>query len=376
MSNGPLSGAHCSEPSDPFNHKKPWIIRVFKNHGIPICIILGFIIGLTHIWKLPLEVPRGRIIWSDSEGYYMYLPAVFILKDVHKVPVGSLWPHQNAQGEQILKYTCGVAIMQLPFFLVAKWYCQFNRAEWTNYFNLHYVRAIAISGYFYAFLGLFFLALALKRRFNGVVTVWTILSVFLGTNLFYYATIYMTMSHAYSFCLFAMVFWLTPRFYSKPTYGCALALGMILGLITLIRPTNVLVVLLVLLYDVYSNADLRERVRHLLFQWRKALFGVIAAIPVFIPQSLYWKTMTGHFIRYSYTGEGFIYWLRPKLAAVLLDTQNGLLLYSPMVVFMLIGIAIGLRHKNYQAPALAVIFLVSTYLFASWWAWWFGGARL
>jgi len=41
---------------------------------------------------------------------------------------------------------------------------------------------------------------------------------------------------------------------------------------------------------------------------------------------------------------------------------------------MIIGIFVGLKKKTFQAPALLLIFLAATYIFASWWAWWFGGA--
>jgi len=65
---------------------------------------------------------------------------------------------------------------------------------------------------------------------------------------------------------------------------------------------------------------------------------------------------------------------RPKIPDVLFDVQNGLFLYSPLVLLMIVGIFLGLRKKNFQAPATLIIFSIATYMFASWWAWWFGGA--
>jgi len=41
---------------------------------------------------------------------------------------------------------------------------------------------------------------------------------------------------------------------------------------------------------------------------------------------------------------------------------------------MLFGIGYGLKQKKFQSPAMLLIFIVITYVFASWWAWWFGGA--
>ena len=61
--------------------------------------------------------PRA-VIWSDAEGYYKYLPGLFILKDFHKLDAGSVWPYYNDKGEYVNKYTCGVAYFQLPFFFI------------------------------------------------------------------------------------------------------------------------------------------------------------------------------------------------------------------------------------------------------------------
>ncbi|MBL0009093.1 MAG: hypothetical protein IPP25_18465 [Saprospiraceae bacterium] len=104
------------------------------------------------------------------------------------------------------------------------------------------------------------------------------------------------------------------------------------------------------------------------------LWMIPGAFLFFLPQLMYWKEMTGHWLYYSYTEEGFKYWNEPKIAAVLFDVQNGLFLYSPLVLLMMTGIVMGLFKKNFQAPVVLLIFSIATYFFASWWAWWFGGA--
>ena len=345
-----------------------------KERAYIVYVPILFLCWLNTVLVAVNHNPRSYVIWSDSEGYYMYLPAIFILKDVHKIPSGSVLPQMNDKGEYVIKYTCGVAMMELPFFLVAKWYYQVSGKDWKDYFNLHYMRAMALSGYFYGFLGLFFLAAALRRTFSEIVVAWTILSVFLGTNLFHYLIRAMTMSHAYSFCLFAIIAWLLPLIYQKPTFGKALFLGIITGLCILIRPTNCLILLFILLYDIYTMSALRLRLMFLKEHFIKIVVASIAAALVFIPQCIYWYEMTGNFIQYSYANESFTFWQRPKISAVLLDTQNGLFIYSPMAFLMCVGLLIGIEKQRYQGLSLSLIFCISTYLFASWWAWWFGGA--
>ena len=72
------------------------------------------------------------VIWSDAEGYYMYLPALLIIGDFHKIPERSVWPQRNEKGEMMIKYTCGVALFEAPFFLVTKVYCQAKNYDWKD----------------------------------------------------------------------------------------------------------------------------------------------------------------------------------------------------------------------------------------------------
>jgi hypothetical protein len=201
-----------------------------------------------------------------------------------------------------------------------------------------------------------------------------VVCVFGGTNLFHYATREMGMSHVWSFFLLSALVWHIPRWYERPNWQGAALLGVILGWAVLIRPTNAVVGLLVLLWEVYSCAQWAERLRFYRHNLRLLPVAAAAAFLMFIPQLLYWKKMTGHWVRYSYTDESFIYWKAPKIAEVLFDVQNGLFIYSPMALLMVIGLFRGLWQRAYSSPALLAIFAISTYLFASWWAWWFGGA--
>jgi hypothetical protein len=200
------------------------------------------------------------------------------------------------------------------------------------------------------------------------------MSILLGTNLFHYTTREMGMAHPFSFCLFAWLLYYLPVYFRRPGVSQSLILGVILGWLFLIRPTNGIVFLLLLGYDMYSWASFRTRIRFFM-QRPVSIFciGIAAFIMVF-PQLLYWKEMTGQWIYYSYTEEGFIYWKNPRIAAVLFDVQNGLFLYSPLVLLMMAGIGLGLVQKRFHAPVLLIIFALVTYAFASWWAWWFGGA--
>lgn len=348
------------------------LMKVTTRYAYIVFVLL--FIGLADI-TFQRNSPAFRgVMWSDSEGYYMYLPALFILKDLHAVPEGSMNARRNDKEEIVIKYTCGNAMFYLPFFAAAYGYNVWTGVNPEEYFHPNYGKAIAICGLFFGLSGLFIVFVVLSKRYSPHISWLVVFSVLFGTNFFHYLTKETGMSHVYSFFLFACVAWLIPKFYERPGFRNALLLGSALGWITLIRPTNILILLFILLYDVYSWNALRVRADFLRAHWRKLCAASLAAFLFFIPQMWYWHEMTGSWMRYSYEGESFIYWDRPKILAVLADVQNGLLLYSPIVLFALVGIVFGWRQKAHQAPGLSLVFIATTYVFASWWAWWFGGA--
>lgn len=89
---------------------------------------------------------------------------------------------------------------------------------------------------------------------------------------------------------------------------------------------------------------------------------------------MYWHHLTGNFWFYSYGDEGFLYWSSPKLWEIFFSVQNGLFIYSPLILAAFVGAGILAWKKIHQGPAILLIILIASYAIASWWAWWFGAA--
>ncbi|MBX2928990.1 MAG: hypothetical protein KF852_14230 [Saprospiraceae bacterium] len=145
-------------------------------------------------------------------------------------------------------------------------------------------------------------------------------------------------------------------------------------MMVLIRPTNIVALLYPILYGVSGWSDFKARLRFFASNTGRLWPAVAVAAAVWLPQMAYWKYISGDWFIYSYGDEGFIYWKRARMAQVLFDIKNGWLLFSPLMGISLLGIFIGLWRNRYNERWIGLIWLVSWYLFASWWAWWFGGA--
>ena len=71
------------------------------------------------------------------------------------------------------------------------------------------------SSVFYLFIGLFFLSKVLNTLFTDFKTSILLVVLFLGSNLFYYSTTELCMSHAYTFSLASLLMFCTVKMYQK-----------------------------------------------------------------------------------------------------------------------------------------------------------------
>lgn len=322
---------------------------------------------------------KQNILYGDAEGYYLYLPAIFIHGTFVDLPVRAdnqmmLYPGTN---KRYTKYTCGVAMLEAPFFLVA--HAIANIRGETTYkgfegYGTPYLKAISLAATIYVLLGLWLLHLALQRYVPKSAAILTVLTLYFGTNLFYYAIDEPGMSHAYSFFLFSCFVYLVPSYYPKPSPWKNVLLGGIVGLIVLIRPTNLLVLLYFFLFEVRNFEALKDRFRFFKAHFRGSLLFALAALLPFLPQLSYWYYISGDFLLYSYKNEGFIYWQNPKIWNVFFHIKGGWLLFTPMGVLLLVSMVWAAIQNKAQGRVILAIFLLAVYAFGSWWCWWFGGA--
>lgn len=336
---------------------------------------LLLLFGLTLLWTFDFSDKRtGGLIWSDAEGYYMYLPAVFIYDGFVDIPVRTTdqFKHFPGTDKYFTKYTYGVALMQLPFFYAFHTAAKIMEQPLTGYSD-YYIYSIYFAAAFYAFIALLFLRKILERNFSGWVTLLIILSLYFGTNMYYYTTVEAGMSHIYSLCLFTLFIYYTPQFYKRAKFKTYVIFGLLAGLIVLIRPTNALLLLYLIFYNIHSWKDMMARFRFFLRNlWNLPIIPFFSFL-VFLPQFFYWHYISGDYIFYSYGEEGFN-WDKAQIGNVLFNIKNGWLLFNPIAVIPLIGAFIGARRNKYNIALILAITVLAIYIFASWYCWWFGGA--
>ncbi len=327
------------------------------------------------------------VIWADAAGYYVYQPMWFIygnnpnaFPDNVETKTGNGFYLDFKNNKVITKYPCGVAVLQAPFFLLSHLLAE-PLGFTADGFSKIYSFGLYFSGVIYCCIGLFLLSRFLSRHFSPYISVIAPFLFMLGSNLYYYSIDMPGMSHIYSFFLFCCIIYLTPVITSEINFKYYLIFFCCLFLVALTRPTNVLIGLFPLFYQIKNKEEFFARIRFLFSKKQALIFAVVLSLLVAIPQLIYWYKTTGSIITYSYGDEGFSWWKAPKLIEVWFSTNNGLFCYTPLILACLAGLIIMIRkadNRKWEGYFLAVVFLVISYLFASWWCWWFGcafGAR-
>lgn len=328
-------------------------------------LMVGLVVN--YLYRLVFHaIPIDKIIvGSDMEGYYQYLFHFFV-KDwelFDRMP----WTIPYGEGKTLSVFTCGLAILWSPFFLLAHLISIFCGLQADGKSNLYY-GFILVGGIFYTYIGLVFLYKLLVQHFSRRLSLLTSALFFLATNVFFYSVLLGAgMSHVYSFSMIVIYIYYSHKFIEKQSLKHLIFLGVPFALAVLIRPTNIISGLYLFLIGVSSWQSAKERVQFWLKNYWAILGMLVIGILVFLPQMIYWHYVTGKFLVYSYQEYGFPNWKMPKFGVVLFGLYNGWLTYTPVVAIGLAGLFVLLFRRQMNSLGVLLILLLATYVNASWW---------
>ncbi|MFN8276753.1 MAG: hypothetical protein U0T84_04680 [Chitinophagales bacterium] len=333
--------------------------------------------------------PKWQRNWTeasishDAAGYYLYLPAVFIYHDLKRCafadeivkkyqPVSSFSTDvELPNGNYIMKYSCGQAIMVSPAFFAAHAYCLIAGGYPADGFSRPYQFAFWAWCLLLAWLGLWGLRVVMLHYFSDGVVALTLVSIALCTNYLDYSAISNGLTHSNLFTLYVGLLLATIRFYKRPNGYLALAIGLLCGLAATTRPTEIMVTLIPIFWGVYDVNTLRKRFWFFVEQRVLTAFIMIGFLAVAMVQPLYWHYVSGSWLVYSYGQQGFD-WLHPHYIKCLFHANAGWLRYSPVIVFAFIGVLWLKRIQPALFPLVLMYGLLATYVCFAWSEWWYG----
>lgn len=361
---------------------------LMNRSGRPVSFVLTCLVCFSAAFLLSTRFFNDRatgwksMISSDGKGYYAYLPAFITYGDPSFRQVVEAEDRETKRGvhppeylgevngHAVNKYFAGVALLLAPFYLLASLLTWLTGLEMNGY-SFYFQLFTGIGALFYLFAGLWFLRKLLARfAVRPEVAAITLAVIVLGTNLFYYALWQPSMSHIYSFFAVNGFLWFAAKTFDRPgKLNHALA-GLFLGIVFLIRPTNLVVILLLPLVA----GDLRQTVR--LYgtpakgMVRLAWF-LVPLVLVAVIQPLLWYRQAGEFLLWSYRDEGFN-WTRPEVMNVLFSFRKGLFIYTPLAALALAGLWPLWKTGRLKFLSVVLFLATATWIIASWWNWYYG----
>ena len=329
---------------------------------------------------------ESTLSW-DAAGYYMYLPAVFIYKDLKKCGFKDslLQKYQFASefqqayiheksGNYVMKYASGLAVVSLPFFAVGHIWASISAIYPADGFSYPYQFSIGFGLFLVALLGMFFLRKILLRYYEDKTVAIILIVYAIGTNYINYAAVDQAMAHSTLFTVYAILIWYSIRFYETFAIKHAVCIGLLVGLATLIRPTELMSLLLPLLWGMSSITDINTRLKTIVSHFNKYALAIICFLALAMIQPIYWKYVTGEWLVYSYGEQGFS-WLRPHIYDYTFSYKSGWLRFAPMMILPFVGLWIFYKKRVNTIPVI-FFFLLSYYVVTAWDVWDYGGRAM
>jgi hypothetical protein len=319
--------------------------------------------------------PDNQVLRADGKAYYAYLPAVFIYNDnqfgfiayyEHKYyHPGAYADFRNkTDGVYVNKYFAGIAVLQLPFFLMAHGISLAFHLTADGYAPL-YQQFFVLGGLFYLFLGMQFLFLYLLRlNAKAWQAIAGIVVLLFGTNTYHYAVYEQCMSHIYSLSMFCIFIYGVFRILHTQSRKWLVISFFVLGMIIVIRPVNALIILFIP-FIAGAPGVISQGWRFMIHNFKYLAAAFFAACLPIIVQLLLWHWQTGKFVVYSYGNES-IEWGNPKMWHILFGYRKGWFVWTPLAFIGVCSLFIFIKDW-FRFLTVMLFLLVVIYVLSCWW---------
>ena len=384
-----------SSSVNPFQKMFSKIISILNRPILrEVLLILMLLIVNNNLPNKRLLTHDQLYISSDGRGYYEYLPATFIYKDLHfnyldeletdqysKEYNDNVFPVQPEIGHRLDKYFVGTAVLQSPFFAVAHVIASSEGSiHPADGYSLPYQKSIFCAAVFYLFLGLVGIHKLLKTY--SVSGTWIFIlqvGLIFATPLLNYTIFESAFSHVYSFFLITWFLYYLRAYFTKGLTRYLVVSIVVFGAIATVRPINILILLFAPLLTDSLKAFYLLVKQMILKHYKALLLGCVFAAVIVSLQLLTSYAQTGNPLSYNYGEEGFNF-LNPHIFEFLFSYQKGFFLWTPYWFFIfLFGIIAGLlQRKTFVIAYSLFAFIALVYVLSSWHMWTYGasiGAR-
>jgi hypothetical protein len=354
------------------------LFRFFKSIGVELLILFAVLFTINnYIGNV------DRRISADGIGYYEYLPSIFIHHDLNRkdIPVdvnhskykrvNDLDMYIDFKERWVNKYPSGTALLQSPFFL-ATMVLTVRTSTAEDGYQQAFQKSVFYAALFYLFLSLVFLKrLLLSYSISTPIIILSQVLLVFATSVLNYVNFESAFSHIYSLFAISAFLYVARIYFTQKKLSYFVWACLLLGLIFILRQVNVLIFFL-LPFVAGNWSTFREGVVLIFMEKKHLIAGIVLFFSVALIQFYLWYLQTGHFWVYSYQGESFDF-SNPELFNILFSYKKGLFVYTPILLFGILGVFYFLFKKEYFLFSTWIIFFgLLTYILSSWWSWYYG----
>ncbi len=322
--------------------------------------------------------PALNVLSWDAFGYYMFLPGLFIYDDItdyqwrHEIQGkynalgGDFYQGTKAEnGNYVGKYLVGVSILELPFFWIGHTIALHSHYQ-ADGFSPPYQYSVAFGAIALCILALFLIRSILLRYYSDKATGLSIFLLVMATNFIQYVAIDSAQSHSFIFPYYVVIIYLTLKWHNQPQIRWAALIGLTIGLATISRPTEAIMLFIPLLWNTHNKESkklkwlqVRQYLHHVYWTIGFGLLGVL-------PQLIYWKTVSGDWV---FNVGSKWYFLNPFFR-VIVGFENGWFVYTPITILFVLGFFF-IKKLPFQKSVITFC-LLNIWIITAWSDWKYG----
>jgi len=344
---------------------------VKKNLSLVAVIVIMIVFSL-----IKLTESGAKQISYDNLGSYMYIPALLHYNDIGLQNFDTVTSVNNTykltptyyqftkieNGNHVIRFFIGMSYLYFPGYLAGHAWSHVSDYP-SDGFSFPYQYAIWLWGFLFFLVGVFYARKILLHYFDEGIAAITLLIVFPGTNILFLALWGSDSPHLYLLTLNILLIWSTIKWHDSPSGSRAMAIGFLVGLITVTRPSELFCFLIPLLWGITGKEALNHKMQLIINHKWHIVYLVLFAIMPLIPQFVYWKTVTGNWLFFPYNDPGSQLILSdPKVLNVLFGFRKGWILYAPLTILGFIGMYMAYRRKMVFFLPLFFYLAINVYL--------------
>ncbi len=348
--------------------------------GIQAAIVFAAVVLVEGCALWRVERYYGHLLrGNDAQFYYAATRSLVVGRDLNISDDIVLTPHtdpfdfdhdgyfeelpRDKRGQILHKRPIGLSIIEAPWLWAAVTWVPDPRGDTRAVgYSVTDIRVVAFGLALAVAAGLALLYALIRRLSSAPWAIFSVWCAWLGTSLFGYSTAVIFMAHATAFTLVIATVFVADSLRGDGRTNLKLSvLGALVGLLYLVRPQQVLLLLLLLPY--FLRVWQRDRQ-----VWTQgAVTGVAFLIIAIGFQAAVYAVSFGEGIISGYYAVGETFdWFQPNFLKVLADPARGLLVFSPIVVVACAGYILNWRRVPMFGWVLLAHAIVQLYVIAAW----------